>query len=848
MKLISDLHFHSKYSRAVSQQMILPEIAEWARIKGIDLITTADFTHPVWFREIKAGLEEVGGGIYQLRGEKLEAGSPYRVNGRKPKFILTTEISCIFSQGGKGRRIHLVVMAPSISEAEKINSALGKRGNLLSDGRPILGMSARDLTVLVLETSPEALIIPAHCLLPETYLHTKNGVTRIDEIQEKDLVYTHKGRLQKVTSVLKRNYHGKIYHVKLFYFPLGIKTTEEHPFYAIKTKKKCKSTNGFCKSSCSDKKFCRKKDYLKYKPEWILAKDLENSDVLLYPRIKQIRDNKFSEDYYRLIGYYLAEGYTDNRDSIGFCFSEKETDYIEDVKYLMKEVFKLDYCREYQRKNTKGKELTFFSKNLSNEFGRFFYSSKTERKTFTKCLPSWMLFLPLNKQKEIIKGWWRGDDGYTSSRLLMNQMKIILLRLGIIPSIRIDSIQDHLRRGNHQLGKRTITAQHDSYYFSNLSFFEDKFNLLSEKEFEKFKTKMERKHGWMDKNYIYIPIREIQTEDYKGDVYNLEVEKDNSYLTEFTAVHNCWTPWFSLYGSESGFDSINECFGDMAKNIFAVETGLSSSPEMNWRIGELDNRSIISNSDAHSGAKLGREATVFEIGDTKELTYQIIRKAIVNQRAEEQFSDNRSLNQISRSTDILPHISHTLEFYPEEGKYHYTGHRNCNIRQSPEETKTKGEICPVCGKGLTVGVMHRVEQLATREITTNNIQQRIDEYGVKWIGYENRPPYAMLVPLLEILAESLESTTFSQKTLIEYKKLTENFGGEFNVLLQTKPEEIEKLSGERVAEGIKKVRSGNIVVEPGYDGVFGVVKIWGQEGDVGNKGDEEKSLEQMTLL
>lgn len=195
-------------------------------------------------------------------------------------------------------------------------------------------------------------------------------------------------------------------------------------------------------------------------------------------------------------------------------------------------------------------------------------------------------------------------------------------------------------------------------------------------------------------------------------------------------------------------------------------------------------------------------------------------------------------------------IGHTLEFYPEEGKYHYTGHRNCHIRQSPEETKKSGNICPVCKKGLTVGVMHRVEKLATREITTNNKQQSIDEFGVKWIGYENRPPYSMLVPLLEILAESLKSTVFSQKVTDEYKKLTENLGGEFKVLLQTKPEDIQKISGEKVAEGIKKVRSGNIVVEPGYDGVFGTVKIWNNSID--NKQDadkiEKESQEQMTLL
>ncbi len=444
MKIIADLHFHSKYSRAVSQQMVLPEIGRWARLKGIDLVTTSDFTHPLWLREIKANLEETGEGIYRLKGQE------------KPLFLLTTEISSIYTQNGKLRRIHNLVFAPSLLEAEKIETELARRGNVMSDGRPIFGLSARDLAALILDTSPQALIVPAHA----------------------------------------------------------------------------------------------------------------------------------------------------------------------------------------------------------------------------------------------------------------------------------------------------------------------------------------------------------------------------------------WTPHFSLYGSESGFDSLSECFGDMAKNIYAIETGLSSDPAMNWRIEELDNRSIISCSDAHSGAKLGREATVFEIDDIKKLRYEDIKKAIIQ-------SSNHLINQ-------SPNIAYTIEFYPEEGKYHYTGHRNCGVRQSPEETSRLGETCPVCGKHLTVGVMHRVEQLASR-----NVEGKMDnsELGIRWVKHpeDRRPPYVMSVPLLEILAESLETTVGSQKAISEYKNLTSNFGGEFGVLLNTEIQEIAKISGPRVAEGIKKVRSGEIVVEPGYDGVFGTVKIWPEESSFA-KATEDKEKEQLALF
>jgi len=453
MKIIADLHFHSKYSRAVSQQMVLPEIARWAQLKGVNLLTTTDFTHPLWLRELKVNLEEAGEGIYRLKTKDKEAKSD------GPFFLFTTEISSIYTQAGKLRRIHNIVFAPNLEEAEKIETELARRGNVMADGRPTFGLSAKDLAILILNISPRALIVPAHI----------------------------------------------------------------------------------------------------------------------------------------------------------------------------------------------------------------------------------------------------------------------------------------------------------------------------------------------------------------------------------------WTPHFSLYGSESGFDSIEECFGEMAKYIYAVETGLSSDPAMNWRIKELDSRSIISCSDAHSGAKVGREATVFtfnenEISNTKSqdlnISYEDIRKAIIGEEGKLR-------------------ISYTIEFYPEEGKYHFSGHRNCGVRQSPEETRRLGETCPVCGKRLTIGVMHRVEKLANR---SPKGQISNDKFGVSWIRNEDqisRPPYVMLVPLLEILSESFNSNIESLKVIYEYKKLTENFGGEIKVLMETEIEEIAKISGSKVAEGIKKVRAGDIVFEPGYDGVYGVIKIWPEKNE---EEEKEEKKEQLALF
>lgn len=282
---------------------------------------------------------------------------------------------------------------------------------------------------------------------------------------------------------------------------------------------------------------------------------------------------------------------------------------------------------------------------------------------------------------------------------------------------------------------------------------------------------------------------------------------------------HAWTPWFSLYGSKSGFDSIEECFGDLEKNIYAIETGLSSDPAMNWRIEELSSRRIISSSDAHSPQKMGREATVFEL---PELNYENVRQAIVGE------GDSQ--------------ILYTIEFYPEEGKYHYTGHRKCEVTYSPNEARKKGIICPVCTKPLTVGVMSRVETLAKIEVET---ESETDEAGVRWIKDKNRKrtPYVMLVPLMEIIAEALKVGTGSKQVAGVYEQLVNTFDNEFNILLKTPLSEMEKAADAKVVEGIKKVRSGDISIKPGYDGVFGEVMIWKEEDK-----NEESVSDQTTLF
>lgn len=444
MQIIADLQLHSKYSRAVSPNMVLPEICAWTRRKGMGLVATGDWTHPLWMREIKANLEELGNGLL-----KLKTATP-----EDPLFLLATEVSCIYTQNGKGRRIHTLIWVPTLDSADKINKEMTKQGcNLMSDGRPIIGLTSIQLTELVLTIEPKALLIAAHA----------------------------------------------------------------------------------------------------------------------------------------------------------------------------------------------------------------------------------------------------------------------------------------------------------------------------------------------------------------------------------------WTPWFALYGSMSGFNSIDEAFGPYTKNIYAIETGLSSSPAMNWRIKELDNRSIVSFSDAHSGPKLGREATVFEL---EKLSYTAIADAIKQKGPSK--------------------IAYTIEFYPEEGKYHWSGHRACNIRWGPKEIEKKGTMCPVCGKPLTQGVEQRVGELAGRseedlQLTNLPINQ-FTNTKVRMVGskaFPKRPPFVMLVPLAEIISECIGSPVASPKVQTPYRQLTDVLGGEFSVLLRAPHADIAKIAGERVAVGVDKVRTGDIVIDPGYDGVFGVVKLW-REGE--EKPLVDASREQLSIF
>ncbi len=257
---------------------------------------------------------------------------------------------------------------------------------------------------------------------------------------------------------------------------------------------------------------------------------------------------------------------------------------------------------------------------------------------------------------------------------------------------------------------------------------------------------------------------------------------------------HAWTPWYGMFGSKSGFDSLEECFQDMSRWVRAVETGLSCDPAMVWSIPDLAGRSIVSFSDAHSPPKLGREVTVFE----GELSYPGLAAALTEEA-----------------------IAYTVEYYPQEGKYHHTGHRKCGVSQTPEETRRLGTACPVCRRPLTLGVLHRVAALSTTPPGTQGPAACSPDGFVR--DSRSRPPFIRLVPLLELIAQDKRVGPGAKAVAAEYDRLTRELGGELRVLMHADAAELERSAGEALAQAVLRARMGDVVVEPGFDGVYGRV-------------------------
>jgi len=281
----------------------------------------------------------------------------------------------------------------------------------------------------------------------------------------------------------------------------------------------------------------------------------------------------------------------------------------------------------------------------------------------------------------------------------------------------------------------------------------------------------------------------------------LEIVLESDPLSYLVPAH-IWTPWFSALGSKSGFNKMSECFGDLSEHVFAVETGLSSDPLMNWRLSQLDQYVMISNSDAHSAQKLGRESNIFDT----DFSYVGIYNALKDEK-------NKGLLG-------------TVEFFPEEGKYHFDGHRNCDMRLHPKQTLKNDGLCPKCGKQVTVGVMARVEELADHKEGRKSPRAR---------------PYYSLVPLVEIIAETRGVGPNSKAVGKTFMEMIKNIGNEMFILQDAPIDLLEKTNGYLIAEGIKRVREGKVNIAAGYDGEYGKIGIFSQE-------ERETNKDQMMLF
>lgn len=276
----------------------------------------------------------------------------------------------------------------------------------------------------------------------------------------------------------------------------------------------------------------------------------------------------------------------------------------------------------------------------------------------------------------------------------------------------------------------------------------------------------------------------------------LEIVLESSPKAALIPAH-IWTPWFSLFGSKSGFDRIEDCYGDLTSHIFALETGLSSDPAMNRHLSALDSFAMISNSDAHSASTLGREANIFSGPASYDGIFSALR------------SSAKRENQENQACKFLG----TCEFYPEEGKYHLDGHRDCNVVMEPQESIENNNLCPVCGKPMTIGVLHRVMELADRP---------------KAADLPHEPESKMLVPLLEVLAQIMGLKSSSKKVFDKYEKCVQELAPEMDILCRLPESEI-RAWWDVLGEAVSRLRSGNVLINAGFDGLYGKIEIFKPE-------------------
>jgi len=757
---IADLHIHSRFSRACSININFENLVKWAKIKGLNLLGTGDFTHPVWLEEIKK-LRDGGKGFYYFWDFP---------------FVISGEVSLMYTQE-RGRRIHLVVLVSSIEIAEKINSYLDTKGRRDYDGRPIFKIPCDEFVREMRKISTEIEIIPAHIWTPwfgvfgsnsgfdslkeafgdefenvhaietgmscydkETEVLTEDGWKKFVEVNYSDKVCTldiktNKVEFQKPTKIQNYNYKGEMYRLKTK--RVDLLTTPHHnllvshcdfrkaPSFSLK---KAEEIIG------KSKRF--KKDGLwigEDKKYFVLPPVKIKHGSKYYSGFRNKNEKKFPiKEWLKFFGFFIAEGWTTyekkgNRYGVYICNEDKKI--MKEMKTILQSFGYNPY--EYMNRGITTLRISNYQLyNYLKQFGKCWEKHvPIEIKKLSKGLLNIFLKYYIEGDGHIYGRDGKGLSATTTSIKLRGDLQEIALKLGMSAYYKLHNKKGTLFSSPCYDGEKKYFQRNDSW---NVYFIRQNIHTIMPSIIRK------------NKNYIESWI------DFDDKVYCVSVPNKVIYIR---------------------------------RNGIPVWCG-NSDPKMNWKIKELENKSIVSFSDAHSfwPFRLGREATIF-------------RKC-------ESYSE--LINQI-RDNSFLA----TIETDPAYGKYHWDGHRLCNFSCGPEKTKYLGGICPVCKKSLVVGVESRVEELESEE--SNHL---------------NKKKFYKLLPLHEIISLCFGMGMQSKKIWDVYNNLIKEFGNEFEILLNVSRDDfLGKDVNEKLIGLILRNRVGKINIKPGYDGLYGIAEV-----------------------
>jgi len=772
MEFIADFHIHSKYSRATSRNMDVKHLAEWAKLKGITLMGTGDFTHHLWLEELKHNLEDLGNGLFKYQDVY---------------FILTVEISSIYSKKDRSYRIHNMIFAPSFKSVDRINEALGRRGNLASDGRPILGLDAAELARIIFDIDENCMIVPGHIWTPwfslfgsmsgfdriedcfeeqtqkifaletglscydeKTELLTESGWKKFPEVNYSDKICTlniktDNVEFQNPKRIFNYIYQGKMYRLKTKRVDLLV-TPNHRLLYSP-----CDFRNRKPYSLKEAEQLFNKSKIFKKDGTWIG----KNAEFFILPALRMKHGSRHYSGFrlkkekkvpikpwLKFFGFWLAEGWTTQGKGGDYnvCVCNNDIDLLNEMKQIL-ESFGYSVYRRKNLVRVRDCQLFYYLKQFGKCYDKFI---PADIKTLSKELLEILLEYYIKGDGHIYGRNKKGLSATTTSVRLRDDLQEMALKIGISAYYKL----------GYRKGKVFCSPGTKKIY-------------------------KQRNDSW-----IIFFIR-----------HNRPI-----VLPSTIKKHNYIESWVN-------YDGLVFCVTVPNHVIYIRRNGIplwcgNSDPAMNWRLSALDKFTLISNSDSHSPQKIGREANVFNC----ELDYKTIREVL--------------------KTKDKKRFLYTIEFFPEEGKYHYDGHRLCGIRWSPKETKEHNGKCPKCGKPITVGVMNRVEQLSDRP---------------EGFVPQNAIPFKNFIPLDEIIAEARGVGKGSLAVEKDYHAAIAKFGTEFEILLRATKENLLKGLPPRIAEGILRVRERKVNIKAGFDGEYGIISIFGEE-EKQSKNEEQLKL------